>query len=437
MQQEFQKHIQEQLPELLKGKLLIAVSGGIDSMVLLHLCHRFGLECVVAHCNFHLREEESNEDQRFVEKVCRELCLPYFVKEFDTTSYAKQHKLSIQLAARKLRYDWFDELLQKEHIDYLLTAHHLDDAAETFLINFTRGTGIKGLLGIPEKNECVRRPLLPFSRQEIKAFAQEQQIRWREDHTNAETKYFRNKIRKDILPILKQYNTGFDQSFTKTIKHLNEIYSMAEEAAQILYQEVVKKRGEQLFFSISELYKSKNYEGYLYHWLAPYGFTSWTDVTKLLQAKSGKKIYSSDYVLLKDRESLILAPKYILAPKDKVYYLGENELLTKPITIRNERIKYAEETKDSLTILVDRDTLQFPLELRRWKTGDSFRPIGMKGTKKLSKYFKDQKFSQIQKENTWLLCSNNEIVWVVGSRMDDRFKITDTTKTILKISVKQ
>lgn len=437
MQQEFQKHIQEQFPELINGKLLVAVSGGIDSMVLLHLCHQIGLECVVAHCNFHLREEESNQDQLFVEKVCRELCLPYFVREFDTTSYAEQHKLSIQLAARKLRYDWFDELLQKEHIDYLLTAHHLDDAAETFLINFTRGTGIKGLLGIPEKNEYVRRPLLPFSRQEIKAFAQEQQIRWREDHTNAETKYFRNKIRKDILPILKQYNTGFEQAFFNTIKHLNEIYSMAEEAAQSLYQEVVQKQGEQLFFSISELYKSKNYKGYLYQWLVPYGFTSWTDVAKLLQAKSGKKIYSSDYVLLKDRESLILAPKYILAPEDKVYYLGENELLTKPITIKNERIKYAEETKDLLTILVDRDTLQFPLELRRWKTGDSFHPIGMKGTKKLSKYFKDQKFSQIQKENTWLLCSNNEIVWVVGSRMDDRFKITDTTKTILKISIKQ
>lgn len=435
MQTRFQLHIDQVFPELKNERLLLAVSGGIDSMVLLHLCLRANLRVTVAHCNFHLRGNDSNEDQRFVEQCCQELEVPCLVTEFQTEAYASTHKKSIQIAARELRYSWFYQLMAEHNLAYLLTAHHLDDAVETFLINFSRGTGLEGLLGIPERKGPIRRPLLPFTRHEIEGYAGENNISWREDYTNAQTKYLRNKLRKDVIPIFKQYNANFEHSFQNTINYLKEADELAADAAAIYFEEVAKSVGTATYFSIEKLKETPHFNSYLRYWLKPYGFKAWADIERLIDAKSGKMIFSEHYVLLKNRESLILELKDVLQPVDTEYFIDENQELTKPLTITIKNYDQKELPQTPLEILVDKDTVTFPLKIRKWKEGDYFYPLGMKGKKKLSKYFKDEKYSQLDKETTWLLCSEDEIVWIIGGRMDDRFKIRDTTTNFLKIKL--
>lgn len=434
MKTTFLRHIQSEFPEFYTGKLLVAVSGGIDSMVLLHLCHVLNLDIQVAHCNFQLRGEESIGDQDFVESFCYQNQIPCYVKAFETEEYAFENKVSIQIAARELRYRWFEELLKEKVLDAVLTAHHLDDAMETFLINFTRGTGIEGLLGIPEKNNTVIRPLLPFARVEIEGYAKKEGILWREDRTNAETKYVRNKIRKEVLPILKILNPSFSQSFQNTLQYLSETAVMAEDAAAIYFKEVVTTVGKEYHFSIESLKEIPNFRAYLHAWLKPYGFKAWDDVDALIDATTGKMVFGTDFVLLKDRASLILAPKTHFKREDEVFYIDDLNDVRLPIDLEFKEVAFAEEVgADVNLIYVDRQNLVFPLVVRKWQTGDVFYPIGLKGKKKVSKYFKDEKYSQIKKENTWLLCSDNRIIWIVGARMDDRFKLTNTTTRILKI----
>lgn len=435
MQTRFKIHVQNHFPELESGRLLLAVSGGIDSVVLMHLCMKSQLDFAVAHCNFHLRGEDSNGDQQFVEDLAKKMNATCFVAEFDTNKYAETNKMSIQLAARKLRYDWFNQLLDNHGFDYLLTAHHLDDSMETFLINLSRGTGIEGLLGIPEQNGKIRRPLLNFSREEIAEYAVQNQIEWREDYTNAQTKYLRNRIRKDILPLLKGVNNHFEQSFQNTISHLKEVFKLSQEASELRYKEVVTERGEYLYFAIEKIKKLSHPKAYLYQWLQPYGFTAWKDIENLLEADSGKKIYAQEYVLLKNRNELILRSTDVQKSEEKIYYLEENTPLVQPLKISVEPYKKsALETGESF-ILIDGDTVKFPLIVRKRRNGDSFKPIGMSGSKKVSKYFKDEKFSQFDKENIWLLCSEGKIVWIIGNRMDERFKVKNTTTKILKIQL--
>lgn len=436
MKTAFLKHIQSEFPELQSCKLLIAVSGGIDSMVLLHLCLHLKLDIQVAHCNFHLRGEDSNGDQEFVESYCAKHAIPCFVQEFDTEEYASNKKISIQIAARELRYNWFDNLLDNESLDFVLTAHHLDDAMETFLINFTRGTGIEGLLGIPEKNNKIRRPLLPFTREEIESYVKVEGITWREDRTNAETKYLRNKIRKDVLPILKTLNPGFAQSFQNTLEYLTATSEMAMDAASLYYNKVVTVNGKEYHFSIARLKEIPNFRAYLHCWLKPYGFKAWNDIGDLMEGNTGKMIFGIDFVLLKNRDFLILAPKSSMESDDTVYYINDLNVEELPIDLLFQEMETLESKGTELNeIYVDVENLVFPLTLRKWKAGDVFYPIGLKGKKKLSKYFKDEKYSQIEKENTWLLCSKDQIVWVVGARMDERYKITNTTTKIIKIKL--
>lgn len=438
MKAAFLKHIHGEFLEFQNNKLLVAVSGGIDSMVLLHLCHASNLDIQVAHCNFHLRGEDSNGDQEFVVSFCQKNGIRCFVQEFDTEEYASTKKVSIQIAARELRYQWFDDLLSKESLDYVLTAHHLDDAMETFLINFTRGTGIEGLLGIPEKNNKILRPLLPFTREEIENYAREERIVWREDRTNAETKYVRNKIRKEVLPILKSLNSSFSKSFQNTLHYLEETSEMAKDASLLYFKEVVSVVGKESHFSIVRLKEIPNFRAYLHSWIKPYGFKAWKDIDALIDGETGKMIFGTEFVLLKNREFLILAPKSSIDSDEEVYSIHSLQSVDLPIDLEfKEDIFSMELGKQPNEIFVDAEKLIFPLTLRKWKSGDVFYPIGMHGKKKLSKYFKDEKYSQIKKENTWLLCSDNQIVWVVGNRMDERFKITNTTTKILKIKLNQ
>ncbi len=431
----FQNQLKQSFPFLKEKKILLAVSGGIDSMVLMNLMHRLKYNFVVAHCNFQLRNTESDEDERFVVSICEKLKIPFFTVKFDTNKFAKDYKLSIQLAARKLRYDWFYELLAKEDCDYILTAHHLDDSVETFLINFIRGTGIEGLTGIPTQNEKIIRPLLPFSRQEILDFAHENKIEWGEDSSNASDKYLRNKLRHDVIPILKELQPNLLPSFEKTIKNLQQSQSMIEDASKLVYKIVVVEYDNILKINLKELLKWPNYIAYLYYWLKDFGFTAWSDIADLVYAQSGKQVFCEEFGLLKDRDYLILFPKKE-TELEEVFLIQKIENQVN-IPLKFEFCNVGDTTiSDANSIFVDEEKIQFPLKLRKWHDGDYFYPLGMKGKKKLSKYFKDKKLSLIEKSKTWLLCSNEQIIWVIGMRQDERFKVETNTNNIIQIRLK-
>ena len=448
MLEKFQNHITLNLPFLIGKKLLLAISGGVDSMVMVDLFHKLEFEIAIAHCNFQLRGIESFEDQNFVQSYAEANDIKLFITQFDTQAFASDYKVSTQVAARELRYSWFYELLDTENYDFILTAHHADDNLETFLINFVRGTGLGGLTGIPLQNDKVIRPILIFSRQGLELYAKENNIKWREDSSNASDKYLRNKIRHNLVPILKELNPDFLSSFQNTQTYLQESQTMAEDASIIVYQQVAKQNREgpsndgsvdelsrHIHFDLIQLKKLPNYKSYLYQWLIEYGFSAWDDIYDLVDGQSGKQVFSSEFRLLKDREFLILSPIKIEDEIEEYFIYKNQKEVNIPLNLtfcKVANISFVPNT----TIFVDEDKLCFPLVLRRWKEGDSFQPFGMEGnSKKVSKFFKDQKLSLIDKENIWILCSNNQVVWIIGLRQDERFKVQNITKNILKIQL--
>jgi len=431
----FQNHIAHIFPQLKDKKLLLAVSGGIDSMVLMHLFQQLNYPISIAHCNFQLRGEESNDDEIFVKSEVEKFKIPNYFIRFDTENYSKENKLSTQLAARKMRYDWFQELLSENQLDYLVTAHHLDDNVETFLINFIRGTGLEGLTGIPAQNKNIVRPLLPFSREEIENYAKENNIQWREDSSNASEKYFRNKLRHNIVPTLKELNTGFLDSFQNTLNHLQQAESLVNDASKLVYEKVVEVKENLVEINLKPLLEFQNYKAYLYQWLKEYGFSAWNDIYDLVEAQSGKQVFSETYILLKDREKLILSEIKAIN-KSEVFIIESIESKVNiPLKLRFCKSVNIFET-NSNCIFVDEDKIKFPLTIRKWQKGDYFYPAGMNGKKKLSKYFKDEKYSLIDKENQWLLCSEDQIIWVIGKRADNRYIANETTQNSIKIELK-
>ncbi|MFP9099252.1 tRNA lysidine(34) synthetase TilS [Flavobacterium sp. RHBU_24] len=429
------KHIDKNLNFLHGKKLLLAVSGGIDSMVLVHLLKILGHDIYLAHCNFGLRGKESDGDENFVRQYASDNEIHVFVTHFDTNALATDTKVSIQIAARQLRYAWFEELLTAHKLDYLITAHHLDDSAETFLINFTRGTGLEGLTGIPKQNGKIVRPLLPFSRSEIEAYAEENNIEWREDSSNASDKYLRNKLRHHVLPLLKELNPSFSGSFTNTLQHLQQAQTLVADATVLVYQQVVTEFDNRKIINLNQLLRLPNYEAYLYQWLSPLGFTAWDDIYGLVHAQSGKRVLTDAYRLLKDRETLMLEP--ITDSDTSIYEIPENtEKTTIPIGLCLQNVAKKGDIDTKNVIFVNKAVIKFPLFVRRWRDGDYFCPKGMQGNKKkVSKFFKDEKFSLADKEQTWLLCSGEDIVWIIGHRADERFAATPQTTQILKIEV--
>ena len=434
MLEKLQLHLNSNFPFLKGKRLFLAVSGGMDSIVLLQLFHQLNYEIAVLHCNFSLRNLESDGDEEFVKYYCESKKIPLFVQKFDTKQFAEDAKLSIQVAARKLRYDWFYEQLADENFDYILTAHHLDDSLETFLINLTRGTGLEGLTGIPAQNDKIIRPFLPFSRVEIEKYIQENNLQWREDSSNASDKYFRNKVRHAIVPVLKELNPNLLSSFQNTVENLQQTQSLVEDASKLVFQIVVQEEANQLKFNLIELIKLPNYAAYLYQWLKDFGFTAWEDIYDLVTAQSGKQVFSESHILLKDRDFLILYAKEIHSDKEEYFIPKELQEVKVPLKISFCNINDISNT-NSNCIFVDEELFQFPLTIRKWQKGDYFYPLGMLGKKKLSKYFKDEKMSLIDKTNQWLLCSDNQIVWVIGKRQDERFKITEKTNHKLQIKL--
>jgi tRNA(Ile)-lysidine synthase len=419
-------------------RIIITVSGGIDSVVLLDMLLKLGYSCSIAHCNFQLREQESNGDEQFVKSLAEKYGVAVFVRNFDTAEYSENNKISVQMAARVLRYDWFEELRQEQGYDWIVTAHNKNDVIETFLLNLSRGTGIQGLTGIDCKSGRLVRPLLFASREEIKRYALNNNIDWREDSSNASTKYSRNKIRLNIIPLFEEINPRFTDTLIEDIRKLRE-------AEEIYLSAIREKRSKYVFresgFSwipVNELIKLHPIDTWAFELLSDFNFTQGVvnDIIRSLDGPSGRQFYSVTHRLVKDREKLLIHP--IRGESPRRYYIEDPyREISEPIQLEMDMIPYKSEFRipDSPSIAcLDFDLLEFPLLLRKWEPGDYFRPLGMSNMKKLSDFFIDIKLSLPEKENTWILQSGSEIAWIVGLRIADHFKIRPDSKKILKIS---
>lgn len=429
----FKKHIEVQFPLLVAEKFILACSGGVDSVALVHLCHASELDFAIAHCNFGLRGTHSDGDEEFVRVLANNLNKPFLVTHFDTMDYVNKNKVSVQMAARELRYAWFAEIMKEKGIGTLVTAHHADDNLETFFINLSRGTGINGLAGIPAQTDSIARPLLKFTRNEILSYVKAQELQWREDSSNAETKYIRNKIRHKIVPLLKELHPTFLKNFRVTQEFLHHTAELTENYAHQLRTELFENKGGISRIKVARLESLHPLKAHLYAIFKKYGFKEWNDVAHLLSAMSGKEVRSRTHRLVKDRDYLLLSE--MLAENDDSYQIRENEIkIDRPIPLTIENV--VEMKQRGATILyVDKETLKYPLTVRKWQKGDYFYPFGMNGKKKISKFFKDEKIDVISKNDQWLLCSEDKIVWVIGRRADDRFKVTGGTKRILKFEL--
>jgi len=432
----FKQHIETSFPFLREAKILLAISGGVDSVVLTNLCQRLQLNITLAHCNFNLRAKESDTDEQFVVNLANRLNIEIFTQHFNTNEYAETQKVSIQVAARILRYQWFNDLCTGLNFDYVLTAHHADDSLETFIINLSRGTGIEGLTGIPATNKNIIRPLLSFSRQEILAYASTNNIQWREDSSNEETKYLRNKIRQELVPVLKELHPQFLSNFISTQHYLYSSSQVIKTHITELRASLFENENDMYNVSIKKILQLNPIAPYLFELFKDFGFKQWKDVHDLLKAQSGKQLFSDTHRMLKDREYLIVDKYDVNSDSSKEeYQITENEIsILIPVKLTFTEVQKIEE-KDISTIYVDKEKLNFPLSVRKWRIGDYFYPYGLKGKKKLSKFFKDEKYSLRAKESQWLLCSGNDIVWVIRKRADDRFKIIEKTNQILKIQL--
>lgn len=436
MQSAFQKHLKSAFPFLEGKRLLVACSGGLDSVVLTYLLAKSGYDITLVHCNFSLRGNESDSDSKFVIQLAKQLQLPVYTEVFETEAYANKKGISTQMAARKLRYRWFDELSNQLGMDYILTAHHLDDNLETTLINFSRGTGLRGLTGIPALSGKLVRPLLVFSRGMILNYAEKNKLSWREDSSNAINKYLRNALRNEVIPKWKENVPALLQNFETTRQHLESSRELVEDYLALLFHYLAEETPSGYRFSVQKLKALPHSNLVLYELFSPLGFSEIDDLQQLLSAQTGKKLYSSTHILLKDRSFLILEviPK---TPEEDLYWIPKNTgEINEPLPLQFDHVSRLGESSENV-IFVDLDLLQYPLILRKWNEGDAFYPFGMTGKKKISKFFKDEKLSLLEKQKVWLLCTSDKIIWVVGLRADNRFKVSNNTKHILKIQLKK
>jgi tRNA(Ile)-lysidine synthase len=431
--------------------LLLAVSGGVDSVVMCDLFFKANIPFAIGHCNFKLRGKESEQDEEFVKALAEKYKVSFHKKSFNTTSYAEKKKISIQMAARILRYEWLKRIANENGYVRIATAHHLDDSIETFFINILRGTGIAGLQGIPVKQENIIRPLLFATKKMIYNYAETNNLSWREDSSNLTDSYLRNTIRHHVIPALKKLNKGFEKTITRELSYFKEVTEIFKKFIDEKKKEIIVTEGRDILLNIKKLKESSYPKTLLHEILRAYDFTPETTelIAQHLYTTAGKKFLSPTYRLIKDRDFFILTPQksqksttiqktsdfpetqFIIEKNQKEF---QHENLNLRINILKGNISTITNKSPKIAWL-DMDTLNFPLTLRKWKEGDSFQPLGMKGKKKLSDFFTDIKLPINKKEETWVLLSSGNIVWVVGYRIDDRFKITDSTRKIYRIEL--
>lgn len=420
-------------------KVIVAVSGGVDSVALCELCKKGSLQFAIAHCNFGLREAESDRDEKFVKSLGGKYAVEVFVKRFDTSIYAAEHKLSVQEAARNLRYSWFEELQKKEGFSITLLAHHANDNIETTLMHFFRGTGLDGLTGMPVHNKAANclRPMLQMKRKDIEAFAEKEGLEWVEDSSNSSSKYTRNFFRNELLPQVQKVFPQAEENLLNNIKRFEQTAKLYHELVDGLKKKLCEVKGEEVHIAVLQLMKYKN-TSLLYDIINDFGFgeSAVEEVIKLASADSGKYIANASYRIIRHGRWFIISPVAIAAGtividrEDEAVRFAGGAIAVQKRT--GEKLKM---NPSPLTAQLDAGQVHFPLMLRPWKAGDYFYPLGMRKKKKLSRFLIDLKLSKSAKEKVWVVESHKRILWVVGYRIDDRFKITDTTKEVLQLSL--
>ena len=427
MKNNFLNYIDEHKLFDFKSKILLAISGGIDSVCLADLLLKSGYNIEFAHCNFNLRKLESDQDEIFVSNLANKHKIPFHHISFDTNNYASSNKLSVQMAARELRYKWFEKVRREISADYIAIAHNQNDNIETFFINMINGSGLKGLRAIQNKNNFIIRPLMFASRNQIEEYVKSESLNFREDSSNISKKYQRNKIRHELMPLLKQMNPSIENTISEEIEIIKNTYSIFKEQVSRVIKEVSFQTDDGIKISKKELIKLEPIDTYLYEIFSVFGFTDLKSIKNSIFSNSGKQVFSKSHRLLIDREFV-----FIEKIKDNFFrdvLIDEcisNICSPLNISFKISEKEYIEKTKD--TAYFDYEKLVFPLVIRKWKFGDKFIPSGMKGFKKLSDFFIDNKINRLLKEKTLVLCSNNDIIWVIGSRIDERYKATSKTK---------
>ncbi len=438
MLEAFQQQLEQLLDGSIQGSMLIACSGGLDSVVLAHLAHQSKLEFALAHCNFKLRGGSSDQDELFVKTLAHDLGVACYTTTFETSAFAKAEGVSIQMAARTLRYDWFYNLRKEHQYTWLLTAHHLNDSLETFMINTGRGTGLSGLLGIPAATDTIVRPLLAYSRKQIHQYALEHGLQWREDSSNATDHYLRNHLRHHAILNWEEAQPQLLDGFKNTLEHLKQTDALLKVYADSLRQEYCYPIDTLLGPSgigidLNKIMSHPQYEAVLHTLLSPYGFTAWLDIYRLPHSQSGKQIFSTTHRVLKNRDRLEVYP-LTEVEQGSYQWSGDQDQIDGGFgTLRKEMVNESQSLAKN-EIIVDAHRLEFPLTIRRWQHGDYFYPLGMKGKKKLSKFFKDEKLSLVAKQQVWVLCSGDDIVWIIDHRADQRYGVVASTQHYLKIT---
>ncbi len=437
MLEEFLKYIRENSLLKKNSRILLAVSGGIDSMVMAHLFIRAGIESGIAHCNFSLRGTESDLDEDFVREFSLMNRIPFHTTRFSTRDFAAQKGISVQMAARELRYEWFEKVRKENRYNFIAVAHNLNDNIETLLINLSRGTGLMGLTGMKPLNNTIIRPLLFATRDRIAAYSAENGVGFREDRSNAETKYTRNKIRHLVIPVLKEINPSIEDTLTETARRLSEIQEIIAEYSENTRKQVSSVRGRQIIFNIHSIHALKVSHAIIFELFRPYGITGTLlpDLVRLFTGRSGRQLFTRTHRIIRDRNDLIVSP--LKLPEKRRFEISRMEdlqdvpyFLTAAIIPDRAGFKIP---ADSSIACLDYDTIRFPVIVRSWEKGDYFYPLGMNQKKKLSDYFIDRKFSLLKKEQASVLESDNRIAWIIGERIDDRFKVTPSTTRILMI----
>ncbi len=441
MEKQFRSFISQNNIFTENDTILLALSGGIDSVVLFSLLLKQKIRFVVAHCNFGLRGKESDADQSFVKQLCKRNNIDFYSKKFETLNYAEIKGISIQMAARELRYTWFEGLRNEIGLNWIATAHHQTDVVETLLINLMRGTGIAGLHGISSKNGKIIRPLLFANKSDIEHYCKQNKLRFREDSSNLGDDYLRNKIRHRILPELKEINPHFEKSIFETTDRIAQAESVFNSAISMARKNIEEVNGSEIRYSIVKLKKLKPLSIYWFEFLKPYNFstTSCLDSENCLGKLSGKQFYSDTHRLIIDRHFAVITK--IDTTNDNTFFIPKTKhLITHPFKLKIKECKNSRDfilSKQRNIAQVDAAKLEFPVEIRKWKKGDFFYPLGMKGRKKLSDFFIDIKLSIFEKERIWLICSGNKIVWIVNHRLDERFKVLPETKQIIELEYLQ
>jgi len=409
------------------SKIVLAISGGIDSICLADLLIRSGYNIEFAHCNFNLRGKESDEDLAFVQQLATKYTVPFHTTSFSTNQYATEEKISLQMAAREQRYAWLEKIRKNISADYIAVAHNYDDNIETFLINIIRGTGIKGMLGINNKNKYVVRPLIFATRDMIVNYVNKYSLEYREDSSNISDKYLRNNIRHNLVPLLKEMNPSISKTISREIDILDKVYYIYKNSIQSDLDRIITKHKAGFKILKNHLAALSPPEVYIYEVFHKYGFNDIESIAKAINKGSGLRFFSSSHQLLIDREYLFLEPI-----DDSIQ---ESCCIEKNIACIDSPLKMQFAISDLLSYdanqdiaYLDKDKLIFPLKIRKWEDGDKFIPLGMDSFKKISDFFIDIKLDVFSKEKVFILCSGKDIVWIIGYRIDDRYKITSKTK---------